>query len=111
MGQALVDDDADAIWAEVDAAPGAQPGARAHEVIRTFGMDTAPLPDDPGVDWADALTRARAVARVLLLVAPVSLAAALDAAAAAWAGDYAPARAAPKNPTAFWAAVKATLGS
>ncbi len=104
MGQALVDDDADAIWAEADTAPGAQPGARAHEVIRTFGMDTAPLPDDPGVDWADALTRARAVARVLLLVAPVSLAAALDAAAAAWAGDYAPARAAPKNPTAFWAA-------
>ena len=50
MGQALVDDDADAIWAEADTAPGAQPGARAHEVIRTFGMDTAPLPDDPGVD-------------------------------------------------------------
>lgn len=108
MAQTLTSDD-QAIWAEADTEAGARPGARAHEVLRTFGVAGAPLPDDPDVDWADPLTRSRAVARVLLLVAPVSLAAALAAAEAAWAGDYAPARAAPKNPTAYWAAAAVIL--
>src|SRR3989338_9039192 len=78
------------------------PGAYAPEVLRTFGVPRAPIPDHAGA--RDACTRARAVARVLLLVAPISLPAALEAARAAWAGEYRPAQAAPKNPTGYSAA-------
>lgn len=85
----------------------AQPGACAHEVIRTFGVAKAPIPDYAKRN--DACTRARAVARILLLVAPVSLVDALAAARAAWQDDYAPAHCAPKNPTAYWAAVAIIL--
>src|SRR3989338_7190891 len=68
------------------------PGAYAPEVLRTFGVPRAP-----------------AVARVLLLVAPISLPAALEAARAAWAGEYGPAQRAPKNPTGYWAAAAVVL--
>src|SRR3989338_4810328 len=83
------------------------PGAYAPEVLRTFGVPRAPIPDHAGA--RDACTRARAVARVLLLVAPISLPAALEAARAAWAGEYGPAQRAPKNPTGYWAAAAVVL--
>src|SRR3989344_218961 len=83
------------------------PWAYAPEVLRTFGVPRAPIPDHAGA--RDACTRARAVARVLLLVAPISLPAALEAARAAWAGEYGPAQRAPKTPTGYWAAAAVVL--
>src|SRR3989338_2226180 len=72
------------------------PGAYAPEVLRAWGVPRAPIPDRAGA--RDACTRARAVARVLLLVAPISLPAALEAARAAWAGEDGPARRAAQHP-------------
>src|SRR3989338_10877683 len=69
------------------------PGAYAPEVLRTFGVPPAPPPPPPPARPA----------------APTPRPAALEAARAAWAGEYGPAQRAPKNPTGYWAAAAVVL--